>query len=125
MPIQQGVAKRALIYASCGHFSKAVSNSKASALDKAINMQRALDGLANKERCYSRRQLFRKSCQRVQRLLTRASAPKPIPSLGSCPIGIHSKVWVGGWSAQEAEKAIAGTKRAGFDLIECKTESDT
>ncbi|KAK9805970.1 hypothetical protein WJX73_009800 [Symbiochloris irregularis] len=39
-------------------------------------------------------------------------------ALSQCPVGIHSKVWVGGWTAEEAEKAIAGTKRADFDLIE-------
>lgn len=34
------------------------------------------------------------------------------------PIGIHAQVWVGDWSKAEAEKAISGTKKAGYDLIE-------
>ncbi len=33
-------------------------------------------------------------------------------------IGIHALVWVGGWSADEARKAIASSARAGYDLIE-------
>ena len=36
----------------------------------------------------------------------------------SNPIGIHAQVWVGDWSKDEAVKAIAGTKKAGYDLIE-------
>lgn len=37
----------------------------------------------------------------------------------SNPIGIHAQVWVGDWSKDEAVKAISGTKKAGYDLIEC------
>lgn len=33
-------------------------------------------------------------------------------------VGVHAAVWVGGWSEQEARTAIAGTKSAGYDLIE-------
>ncbi len=33
-------------------------------------------------------------------------------------IGIHALVWVGGWSPDEARKAIASSKEAGYDLIE-------
>lgn len=47
-------------------------------------------------------------------------APKAAPSNPKNSIGIHSQVWVGGWNPQEAEKAISGTKEAGFDLIECE-----
>ena len=36
----------------------------------------------------------------------------------SNPIGIHAQVWVGDWSKDEAVKAISGTKKAGYDLIE-------
>ena len=39
------------------------------------------------------------------------------------PIGIHSKVFVGGWTRDEAEAAISGSKAAGFDLIERKLPS--
>ncbi|MGH8868616.1 MAG: sugar phosphate isomerase/epimerase family protein [Actinomycetes bacterium] len=34
------------------------------------------------------------------------------------PIGVHALVWVGGWSPQEARRAIACSAEAGFDLIE-------
>jgi D-psicose/D-tagatose/L-ribulose 3-epimerase len=33
-------------------------------------------------------------------------------------IGIHALVWVGGWSKEEARKAIASSAEAGYDLIE-------
>jgi D-psicose/D-tagatose/L-ribulose 3-epimerase len=33
-------------------------------------------------------------------------------------IGIHALVWVGGWSKDEATRAIASSAEAGFDLIE-------
>ncbi|MFZ5870960.1 MAG: sugar phosphate isomerase/epimerase family protein [Actinomycetota bacterium] len=33
-------------------------------------------------------------------------------------LGVHALVWVGGWSHQEAERAIVATARTGFDLIE-------
>lgn len=33
-------------------------------------------------------------------------------------VGLHSMVFVGGWSKDEAVKAISGAKRAGYDLIE-------
>ncbi|MGH3414424.1 MAG: sugar phosphate isomerase/epimerase family protein [Marmoricola sp.] len=33
-------------------------------------------------------------------------------------LGIHSLVWVGGWSPEEARHAIASSREAGFDLIE-------
>ena len=33
-------------------------------------------------------------------------------------IGIHALVWVGGWSPEECEHAIASTKAAGYDRIE-------
>ncbi|MPZ95001.1 MAG: TIM barrel protein [Propionibacteriales bacterium] len=32
--------------------------------------------------------------------------------------GVHGMVWVGGWSAAEAEKAVASTAECGYDLIE-------
>lgn len=34
------------------------------------------------------------------------------------PLGVHALVWTGGWSPEDAELAIASTKKAGFDLIE-------
>jgi len=34
------------------------------------------------------------------------------------PLGVHALVWTGGWSPADAERAIASTKAAGFDLIE-------
>ena len=34
------------------------------------------------------------------------------------PLGIHALVWVGGWSPEECEHAIASTKQVGFDRIE-------
>jgi D-psicose/D-tagatose/L-ribulose 3-epimerase len=33
-------------------------------------------------------------------------------------LGIHSLVWVGGWSREEAQRAITSSREAGFDLIE-------
>jgi D-psicose/D-tagatose/L-ribulose 3-epimerase len=33
-------------------------------------------------------------------------------------LGVHSLVWTGAWSPAEAERAIARTQRAGFDLLE-------
>lgn len=39
----------------------------------------------------------------------------------SNPIGIHAQVWVGDWSKDEAVTAISGTKKAGYDLIECES----
>jgi D-psicose/D-tagatose/L-ribulose 3-epimerase len=33
-------------------------------------------------------------------------------------IGIHALVWAGSWSAQECAYAIAGSREAGYDLIE-------
>jgi D-psicose/D-tagatose/L-ribulose 3-epimerase len=33
-------------------------------------------------------------------------------------LGIHALVWVGGWSAEECERAIAATAEAGYDFIE-------
>lgn len=33
-------------------------------------------------------------------------------------LGVHALVWVGGWSHEECERAIAQTAEAGFDLIE-------
>ena len=33
-------------------------------------------------------------------------------------IGIHALVWVGGWSPEEARRAIASSTEAGYDLIE-------
>eukprot|EP00898_Chlorokybus_atmophyticus_P004724 jgi/Chlat1/5252/Chrsp33S05013 len=34
------------------------------------------------------------------------------------PIGVHALVWCGGWSEQEAWRAIEGTASLGYDLIE-------
>lgn len=34
------------------------------------------------------------------------------------PLGIHALVWVGGWTPEECEKAMASTAQAGYDLIE-------
>src|SRR5437868_2135461 len=33
-------------------------------------------------------------------------------------LGIHALIWVGGWSHDECERAIAQTAELGFDLIE-------
>lgn len=52
---------------------------------------------------------------RCQSSMRRPTRKPPYPTN---PIGVHSKLWVGDWSQQEAAKAISGTKRAGFDLIE-------
>lgn len=39
----------------------------------------------------------------------------------SVQFGVHALVWEGGWTQPEAERAIAGTKAAGYDLIEGKS----
>jgi len=39
-------------------------------------------------------------------------------SFGQNKLGIHALCWVGGWSEAEARKAIEGTARVGYDLIE-------
>lgn len=39
-------------------------------------------------------------------------------SFGENKIGLHAFCWVGGWSEEEARKAISGTKKLGYDLIE-------
>jgi D-psicose/D-tagatose/L-ribulose 3-epimerase len=39
-------------------------------------------------------------------------------SFGENKLGIHALCWVGGWSEAEARKAIEGTARVGYDLIE-------
>lgn len=36
----------------------------------------------------------------------------------SNPLGVHALVWTGAWTPDDAELAIASTKKAGFDLIE-------
>lgn len=33
-------------------------------------------------------------------------------------LGVHALVWVGGWTPEEARKAISSTAQAGYDLIE-------
>jgi D-psicose/D-tagatose/L-ribulose 3-epimerase len=33
-------------------------------------------------------------------------------------LGVHALVWVGGWTPEEARRAISSTARAGYDLIE-------
>jgi D-psicose/D-tagatose/L-ribulose 3-epimerase len=33
-------------------------------------------------------------------------------------LGVHALVWVGGWSPEECDRAIASTVQAGFDMIE-------
>lgn len=35
------------------------------------------------------------------------------------PIGVHQNVWVGGWSKEEVEATVSGSKEAGYDLVEC------
>ncbi|WP_421723875.1 sugar phosphate isomerase/epimerase family protein [Bauldia sp.] len=37
---------------------------------------------------------------------------------GQNKLGVHALCWVGGWSEAEARKAIEGTARVGYDLIE-------
>jgi D-psicose/D-tagatose/L-ribulose 3-epimerase len=37
---------------------------------------------------------------------------------GQNKLGVHALCWVGGWSEAEARKAIEGTVRVGYDLIE-------
>lgn len=37
---------------------------------------------------------------------------------GENKLGVHALCWVGGWSEAEARKAIEGTARVGYDLIE-------
>lgn len=34
------------------------------------------------------------------------------------PVGIHALVWAGGWSLEEAHRAIASSAKTGYDLIE-------
>jgi D-psicose/D-tagatose/L-ribulose 3-epimerase len=41
-----------------------------------------------------------------------------IKGFGNNKLGVHALVWVGGWSDEECESAIAQTKAAGYDLIE-------
>jgi len=41
-----------------------------------------------------------------------------IKGFGNNKLGCHALVWVGGWSNEECETAIANTKAAGYDLIE-------
>lgn len=41
-----------------------------------------------------------------------------VAALKDNPVGVHAMVFVGGWSKDEAVKAISGAKRAGYDLIE-------
>ena len=33
-------------------------------------------------------------------------------------LGVHALSWVGGWSEAEARKAIEGSARLGYDIIE-------
>jgi len=33
-------------------------------------------------------------------------------------IGVHAFSWVGGWTQSEARKAIEGSRKLGYDLIE-------
>ena len=63
-----------------------------------------------------------RSVQRVTRAQASASAGHSAgqtagPSTGPL-FGVHALVWEGGWSRPEVERAVAGTKRAGYDLIE-------
>jgi D-psicose/D-tagatose/L-ribulose 3-epimerase len=39
-------------------------------------------------------------------------------TFGKNKIGLHAFCWVGGWSEEEARKAISGTAKLGYDLIE-------
>jgi D-psicose/D-tagatose/L-ribulose 3-epimerase len=32
--------------------------------------------------------------------------------------GVHALVWTGGWSPEEARRAVASSAEAGYDLIE-------
>lgn len=40
------------------------------------------------------------------------------PSAFNNLLGVHANVWCGVWTREDAVRAIEGTKRAGFDLIE-------
>ncbi|KAK9790359.1 hypothetical protein WJX73_006466 [Symbiochloris irregularis] len=66
--------------------------------------------------CQARAQ--RRSAGVACRAQARGGPPKSAPGNPKSPVGIHSQVWVGGWSPKEAEHAISGTKDAGYDLIE-------
>jgi hypothetical protein len=47
-------------------------------------------------------------------------APRGVAAhaLAANQVGVHSMVFVGGWSREEAVRAIGGAQRAGYDLIE-------
>lgn len=34
------------------------------------------------------------------------------------PLGVHALVFEGGWSREEAKRVIAGSAKAGYDLVE-------
>ncbi|MCA0272250.1 MAG: sugar phosphate isomerase/epimerase [Proteobacteria bacterium] len=42
-------------------------------------------------------------------------------AFGDNKLGVHALCWVGGWSETEARRAIEGTARVGYDLIEIPT----
>ena len=42
-------------------------------------------------------------------------------AFGTNKLGVHALCWVGGWSEAEARRAIEGTARVGYDLIEIPT----
>ncbi len=53
--------------------------------------------------------------------MTETSTTPATPVAPATPrnlIGIHALCWVGGWSPDEARKAISSTKQAGYDLIQ-------
>ena len=37
---------------------------------------------------------------------------------GTPKLGVHALVWEGGWSREEATRVIAGSAKAGYDLVE-------
>eukprot|EP00884_Botryococcus_braunii_P004592 jgi/Botrbrau1/14133/Bobra.182_3s0074.1 len=59
------------------------------------------------QRCYSDRGAPRRSVRH-----------HVVAALQENDIGVHSMVFVGGWTKDEAVKAISGAKKAGYDLIE-------
>ena len=48
----------------------------------------------------------------------RRSLSHACTATGGVQWGVHANVWEGAWSKEEAERAIAGTAAAGYDLIE-------
>ncbi len=60
------------------------------------------------------RQLFQVAAKHASAVLVAASNG----AAGTPPMGVHALVWEGGWSRDEAARAIACSAKAGYDLVE-------